>query len=140
MFGTLTGWLGLSTSKKETIKSEINVMEAIDAHVRWKVRLQDYLNGTSTEQLDAQVICRDDRCALGAWIHGPAREHFDNHAEFHALKADHAQFHVVAADVVRRVQASDRAGADALMQNDYARASRKVVNTLTELNRHLHED
>ncbi len=137
MLGTLTGWLGLSTSKKETIKSEINVMDAIDAHVRWKVRLQDYLNGASQETLDPHVICRDDRCALGAWIHGPAREHFDGHSEFHVLKADHAQFHLIAADVVARVQANDRAAADSLMQNDYARVSHKVVHSLTQLHKHL---
>lgn len=137
MFATLSGWLGLSAAKKEEIKKEISIMEAIDAHVKWKVRLQNYLNGISDETLDPMVVCRDDQCALGKWIHGPALLHFHAYEEFHALRADHAEFHFVAARVIKKVHENDRAAADALMQNEYSHASRKVVHTLTELNKQV---
>lgn len=137
MLGALSGWLGLTASKKEVIKNEINIMDAINAHVKWKVRLQDYLNGTSTEKLDPMVICRDDQCVLGKWIHGPALKHFHEHGAFHTLRADHAQFHLVAGNVVKKVQENDRAAADALMDNEYAHASHKVVQALTELNKQV---
>lgn len=134
MFSAISGWFGLTEAKKEDIKSEINIMDAITAHVVWKVRLQNYLNGTSTETLDPMVICRDDQCALGKWIHGPGMKHFHEHEAFHTLRADHAQFHYIAANVVKKVQENDRAGADALMDNEYAHTSRKVVHALNELN------
>lgn len=137
MFGTLSGWLGLTASKKEVIRKEISIMDAIDAHVKWKVRLQNYLNGTSEEKLDPMVICRDDQCALGKWIHGSALQHFHTHQEFHTLRADHAQFHFIAANVVKKAQDKDQAAADALMQNEYSQASHKVIQALTELNKQV---
>jgi hypothetical protein len=140
MFSAISGWFGLTEAKKESIKNEINIMDAINAHVKWKVRLQDYLNGTSTETLDPMVICRDDQCVLGKWIHGPAMKHFHEHEAFHTLRADHAQFHFIAGNVVKKVQENDRGGANALMSNDYAHASRKVVQALNELNKQVTTD
>lgn len=137
MLGAIGGWLGLTASKKEEIRQEISIMDAISAHIKWKARLQDYLNGTSTEKLDPMAICRDDECALGKWIHGPALKHFHEHEAFRTLRGDHAQFHFVAGNVVKKVQENDRGAAEALMENDYAKASHKVVHALTELNKQV---
>jgi hypothetical protein len=135
MLGALGGWLGLSSSKKELIREEINIMDAVDAHIKWKARLQNYLEGTSGENLDPMVICRDDQCALGKWIHGPATNHFHGQDQFHQLRSDHAQFHFIAGTIVKKAQEKDKAGADALLHNEYAHASHQVVHTLTELNK-----
>jgi hypothetical protein len=124
---------------RDAIRSEINIAECIDAHMKWKGRLQSYLDGTSKEQLDAMIICRDDQCALGKWIHGPALKYFHDDDGFHKLRSDHANFHFVAASVVKKVQERDLAGSDALFRNEYARASRDVIQRLTELNKHLHQ-
>lgn len=137
VFSSIGGWLGLTAAKKESIKSEINIMDAIHAHVQWKVRLQNYLNGTSEEVLDPMAICRDDQCALGKWIHGPALTHFHDQDAFHKLRADHAQFHFIAGTVVKKVQDSDRAGATTLMEGDYAHTSHKVVLALNALHQHV---
>jgi hypothetical protein len=133
------GFSGLGASQKAQIREEISLMDAINAHVKWKVRLEDYLNGTSKEKLDPMVICRDDQCVLGKWIHGPALKHFHKDTTFHQLRSDHAQFHFVAGNVVRHVQASERAAAEALMDGEYKQASRKVVQELTELHQHINE-
>lgn len=122
---------------RESIRSEIDIVECIDAHMKWKGRLQSYLDGTSKEQLDSTIICRDDQCTLGKWIHGPALNYFQDDDGFHKLRSDHANFHVVAGAVVKKVQENDRAGSDALLKNEYARASREVIQDLTELNKHL---
>ncbi len=137
MLGALSGWLGLAATKKEVIRKEISIMEAIDAHIKWKIRLQNYLNGTSDEQLDPMIICRDDQCALGKWIHGAALKHFHDREEFQTLRADHAQFHFIAGNIVKKAQEDDRAAADAMMQNEYAQTSHKVVHALTELNKQV---
>ena len=122
---------------RESIRSEIDIVECVDAHMKWKGRLQSYLEGTSKEQLDPAVICHDDQCALGKWIHGPALNNFQGDEGFHKLRADHASFHVVAAAVVKKVQENDGARADALLKYEYARASREVIQDLTELNKQL---
>lgn len=140
IMGGVAGFFGLArlgAQEKEQIREEINVMDAVQAHVKWKVRLQDYLNGTSQEKLDPMVICRDDQCTLGKWIHGPALKHFHEDTTFHQLRADHAQFHFIAGTVVKHVQANERDAAEALMDGDYNRTSHKVVHALTELNQHL---
>lgn len=124
---------------REAIRSEINIPECIDAHMKWKGRLQKYLDGTSEEKLDPMVICRDDQCVLGKWIHGPALNYFHDDEDFHKLRADHANFHFVAGTVVKKIQENDFAGSDALMRSDYARASRDVIQGLTELNKSLNQ-
>ncbi len=128
LFGSLFG-----NSKKNEVSEEINLMEAAQAHIGWKMHLQQYLDGTSGEQLDPEVVCRDDQCKLGAWIHGSARRHFGNEETFHALTVDHAIFHQLAGKIVHYAQASKFDEAHALMDGEYKRVSRKIVMALTEL-------
>lgn len=133
-FSTL---LGLGGDKKANIKNEINIMDAINAHIKWKIRLEKYLNGTSEEALDPKIICRDDQCVLGKWIHGPALKHFQDDDGFRTLRDDHAKFHVVAGKIVTNVQANNIAAAEEIMKTEYLLASRKVVHDLTELSKQI---
>lgn len=126
-----------ASNMQNDIRNEINISDAITAHMKWKGRLQDYLDGTSQEKLDPMVICRDDQCVLGKWIHGPAVNHFGGDEGFNKLRSDHAQFHFVAGNVVKKVQENDMAAAQVLMKNEYSQASREVIHDLTELNKHL---
>jgi hypothetical protein len=129
-----TSLFSLAASKDTDIQGEINIPDAITAHVNWKVRLQKYIDGKSDEKLDPMVVCRDDQCTLGQWIHGPATKIFHADKAFHTLRSDHAQFHYVAANVVRYMQEGDKAGAEALLKGEYARVSHHVVMMLNELN------
>lgn len=139
-FARLFGREGHDAVKvSEAVRSEVDIPQCIDAHMKWKGRLQSYLDGTSSEELDPMVICRDDQCVLGKWIHGPALKHFHDDEGFHKLRSDHANFHFIAGSVVKKVQENDRAGSEALFRGEYARASREVIQDLTELNKHLHQ-
>lgn len=129
----------IDAEKKAAIRSQIDLPQAIQAHVNWKVRLQNYVDGKSDEKLDPMVVCRDDQCALGKWIHGPAMDHFHEFEAFHQLRADHAQFHFVAGNVVKKVQENDRAGAEAIMTDEYRPISHKVVKELTDLDKLISE-
>jgi hypothetical protein len=129
---------GKDAKIREAIRSEINISESIDVHMKWKGRLQSYVDGTSKEQLDPLVICRDDQCELGKWILGPALQYFHDDENFEKLRSDHANFHFLAGSVVMKVKDNDLAGSEALLENEYARASRDVMHDLTELNKHLH--
>jgi len=135
--GFFSSLLGLDEANKATIKTDINIMDAINAHVLWKIRLEKYLNGTSEETLDPKVICRDDQCKLGKWIHGPGLKHFHNDDGFMTLRDDHAQFHLIASNVVTKVQENDTDTARELLEGEYLKTSHKVVHDLTELNKQL---
>ena len=139
--GIFSKLFGAEESKvKAKISEEINIMEAINAHIHWKLRLEKYLNGTSEENLDPSVIGRDDQCKLGKWIHGPALKYFNDDDEtLKTLRDDHALFHVTAASVVTLVQSNNHLAAEGVMNGEYTQASRKVVRDLTLLGKNVNE-
>ena len=112
----------------------LNFRTAIEAHQRWKARLADYVAGISKEQLDVQVISRDDQCALGKWIHGPGGDHFRDMEGFHHLQDRHAHFHVCAGKILGLAQGGRKDVAlEELQTGDYARVSADVVRELANL-------
>ena len=44
---------------------------AIDAHMKWKVRLEAVIDGRSEETLEVAVVSCDNRCTLGQWLEDP---------------------------------------------------------------------
>ena len=112
----------------------LDFYKAIEAHQRWKVRLAEHIRGASTERLDWQVVCRDDQCALGQWLHQGARVPAAQHALFTRLLGEHAEFHRRAGEVVQLVDDGERERAlRQLTSGDYARASHRVVASLSQL-------
>jgi hypothetical protein len=77
MFGFFKSFFGNSVDDSQIAEEAAQAMDALDiqmakaAHENWKIRLQAYLDGASTEDLNAETICFDDRCDLGQWIYGP---------------------------------------------------------------------
>lgn len=115
-------------------KSSLDIVSAIEAHVRWKIRLEAHINGTSTENLDPEVVCKDDQCVLGKWIHGEGRAKYDGEPLFASLKKVHADFHQAAADVIRKANGGDKPGAlEMLQEGRYAKCSYAVKTELARL-------
>ena len=112
----------------------LNFKTAVDAHMKWKVRLESYIGGTSTEQLKVEVVCRDDQCPLGKWIYDRGGEKFGYSETFFDMKAHHALFHRSAGDVLAAAQAGDASGARKLLHSgDYVKASERVKMLLARL-------
>jgi len=112
----------------------LNFKTAVDAHMKWKVRLESFINGTSTEELKAEVICRDDQCPLGKWIYDKGGEKFGFSETFFDMRAHHALFHRCAADVLVTAQAGEKEKALSLLhKGDYVKASEKVKMLLARL-------
>lgn len=117
---------------------DFNFMNAIEAHVRWKVRLEAYIGGTSDEQLDADVVCRDDQCMLGKWIYGPGGAKFGEHPKFPGLRDTHREFHRCAGDVIRKVDAGETDAARHLLcKGDYATYSHRIKSQLARMSLEL---
>lgn len=112
----------------------IDFFTAIEAHVRWKIRLEAYIAGSSDEKLDPDVVGRDDQCALGKWIHSSGGVRFGSHPKFPELRDIHAQFHRCAGEVIRAIDRGDTEQArNSLAKGDYARYSQRVKAELARL-------
>ncbi len=112
----------------------LNFMTAIEAHIKWKTRLESYIQGTSNEELKVEVICRDDQCPLGKWIYSTGGERFGTIDTFGDMKGQHALFHQCAGRIVEAAQAGKKDEAMRLLQyGDYVRASEQVKRLLAKL-------
>ncbi len=111
----------------------LNFKDAVQAHQKWKNRLQACIDGTSQETLDSAVISRDDQCVLGKWIHGSGAQKFGASAVFPQLKAEHAQFHLIAGDVLLAANAGRKAEAQEKLATSFARSSVRVQQFLASL-------
>ena len=103
----------------------------IRAHLQWKNKLRDYLDGCG-DKLDPKVVCRDDKCALGQWIYGKGADHVAR-PSFAPLKARHADFHRCAAQVVDLVDEGDKAGANRVLQDEFASLSEQTIREIRRL-------
>lgn len=124
---------GMSFEVREEVRREINFYEAVEAHLSWKLRLNDYLAGRSKEELQPHTICVDNRCVLGKWIHGPGKERFGAIGTFQQLMDEHAKFHYQASKVVEAHQAGNTALAEQILSDQFAHQSKKTVNCITKL-------
>jgi len=135
--GKLTGkflsLFRLKPEEREAIHREISFFEAVEAHVAWKRRLNDYLLGNSQEKLEPHQVSVDNRCTLGKWIHGPAAARFGEFPLFLELVDQHARFHLVAAKVLEAYQNGDEALAIRLLYGDFARQSKETVDCILKL-------
>lgn len=129
--------IGLDAKTAAAVLAEIDIDTAISAHENWKIRLQNYLNGQSTEDLKPELVCMDDRCDLGKWLHGPGGQRLGSYPAFSMLLARHKYFHVQASTVLALAQAQDKEKADQMLQGSYRQASNQVVFLLKELKRGL---
>jgi hypothetical protein len=112
----------------------LNFMTAIDAHMKWKMRLENYINGTSGEDLRVEVISRDDKCPLGEWIYGPGGDSYGAIQAFDDMKAMHAHFHGCAGQVLAAAQAGKKDEALRMLdQGEYVRASERIKMQLAKL-------
>jgi hypothetical protein len=112
----------------------LNFKSAVDAHMKWKIRLEAYINGTSGEDLQVEAVCRDDKCPLGKWIYSRGGGEFGYSETFFDMKAHHSNFHRCAGEVLKAAQAGDKENALKLLHHgDYVRASERVKKLLAKL-------
>lgn len=112
----------------------MNFDEAITAHSQWKMRLQAVINGTSRELLDPAVVGLDNKCPLGQWIHGEAKQ-FSALPEYSKLVEEHAHLHRCTADVLRMVISGHQDKARAALETDgvFINASIATINAIRHL-------
>jgi len=130
--------LTIDAATATAVLAEIDIETAIAAHENWKLRLRNYLDGKSTEQLSPEVVCLDDRCDLGKWLHGPGGQRLGKYPAFTMLIAWHKYFHVQASTVIALSQSGDKTKAEETLKTSYEHGSIQTVLLLKELKRALH--
>jgi len=110
--------------------------DAIAAHVKWKIRLNQFIDGTSTEKLDSSTVCKDNLCALGKWIYGDGEKHRDA-PHYADLVTKHANFHRCAGDVVKKVESRDKAGAMSILKGEFAASAKETVTAIMDLKKEI---
>ena len=106
----------------------------IQAHMQWKVRLRDYVDGKGG-RLDAAEVERDDKCELGCWIHGEGQR-FARDACFGRLRDTHARFHKCAAHIVRLHDRGEKTQAESTLSEEFPRLASTIVQEIRELRQH----
>ncbi len=127
----------LDTRTKSAVMAELDIHQAIAAHERWKLLLEQVLDGAACDDLDPELVCQDDRCDLGKWLHGPGRDRLGKYPAFTLLVSKHKYFHHQAAQVLREAQAGRREEADRLLRTSFQHGSNQVLLLLKELRRGL---
>jgi hypothetical protein len=110
----------------------MNFDDAISAHIKWKVRLARFIDGTSADLLKSEILCRDNLCDLGKWIYGEGAV-FNDKPHYQDVVTKHANFHRCAANVVKKVEDNDNIGANSLLSGQFTVASKETVTAIMEL-------
>jgi methyl-accepting chemotaxis protein len=124
--------LAITNQSASTKPGTTHFDEAIAAHIKWKIRLGQFIDGTSTEKLDSAVVCKDNQCALGKWIYGDG-ENYKTALHYGDLLDKHANFHRCAGDVVRKVETNDKTGARSILAGEFAGAAKETVTAIMAL-------
>jgi len=107
------------------------------AHSDWRGRLIAYISGTGSETLNEQVVCRDDRCALGQWIYDHGGRYYGDLPVFQQLKGHHADFHVSAGIVVTLFKKAGPKAAKKALHEEFDLNSMRVIRGLDALEKQV---
>ena len=134
-FKKLSFFKGRSTEGLQ--EEDLDFQKWIAAHRDWRRRLLAYIDGISTESLDETVICHDNRCDLGKWIHGNGSRFYGSESTFQRLLHDHAAFHRSAGDVVTLFKKHGERHARRTLNGEFDLHSMHVVSALEQLERQV---
>ncbi|MBV7407894.1 CZB domain-containing protein [Maritimibacter sp. DP1N21-5] len=105
---------------------------ALDAHAKWKQRLNTAIERGHCDSSPSDIAC-DDKCAFGKWLHGDAMpQTVRDGVPYQVTKRLHAEFHKTAGQVATLVEAGDRVGARHVLTTEYAERSDKLSRALNK--------
>ncbi|MBI4998312.1 MAG: CZB domain-containing protein [Rhodocyclales bacterium] len=114
-------------------QDDIDFAKWVAAHRNWRRRLSDYIQGSSREELDENLVCKADRCDLGKWIAGNGSRFYGKLPVFGKLRDHHVQFHRCAGQVVRVFKSEGQHAATKALHTEFDLVSLKVIEHLESL-------
>lgn len=126
----------VNINEKDIIKEDslngLDFKGAIDAHLKWKDRLLNFINGQSNENLKVDDVCVDNKCVLGKWIYGDGDKILGE--KILELKNTHAAFHKSAGTILKETLEGNKDKALKLLEEgDYVTYSNRVKKLLLQL-------
>lgn len=112
---------------------------AISAHLGWRGKLNLYLKAPDGS-LKQEVVCLDNQCALGGWLHGDGQKFHDKSpSTYKDLVDSHAKFHQYAGEIVHLINSGNKEKAiDALSpKSKYCSTSKSTVALIKKLQNEL---
>ena len=96
---------------------------AIGSHSEWRLKFRNAIS--KQEEMDVATISADNRCELGKWLHGEARNKFGQLRSYADCIQKHAAFHAEAGRVASVINAKKYAQAERMLDGGtgYANAS-----------------
>jgi len=108
------------------------INNAIGAHGAWKMRLRTAIT-SGRGDIPSNTACKDDQCAFGKWLHGNTiPQPIKAGIPYGVIKRLHADFHQSAGSVLAYVERNDSAGAQNIMDGDFAARSEKLVRAMAK--------
>lgn len=112
----------------------LDVKHAIDSHVRWRLRIEDFLRGNSIERLSAEKVGATDQCELGQWLHGDGQARYGHLDLFTELATAHELLHKHSGFILNLAAQGKREEAlSHLLAVEYSRATAKVKHLLAKI-------
>ena len=100
------------------------------AHLAWKSRLRDFLDGKGT--LTLKEVASHKECQLGKWLYGGALQEYGHLSGMEEMERIHADMHAAIKAVVEEKDAGNLSQAERLF-NDVTNMSEQVVAYLGQI-------
>jgi len=137
MLADLKDFFGFNYHQKRDMQGKFDLIDVAEAHILWKTHLGHHIAGNIREPLETALIGQDGICRLGIWINSSMLEPFCGLDVHKQLKEAHQQFHQFGDLIVEQLRAGDRGSAAAIFRNEYNQALRRIIQSLTEINKQL---
>jgi len=106
---------------------QLVLAQARAAHLNWKGRLREFLDGNGL--LTSDQVLSHHHCDLGKWYYGEGKERFAGHDGFRAIESPHERIHQSIKQVVDLKERGDKPGAEAAF-DEVSRLSEEIVGRL----------
>lgn len=114
---------------------------AIVAHLAWRSKLTKYIENPDGS-LNHEVVCLDNQCPLGKWIHGEGQKIKPLHQDtFIKLTHSHAKFHQCAGHIIKLVNNGklDMAIEELRPSQEFVKTSKETVKIIKSLQKEIYD-
>jgi methyl-accepting chemotaxis protein len=108
----------------------LDLSAAKSAHLNWKSRLRAFLDGKGT-LTEAEAVSHQ-HCAFGKWYYSEGLKLYGHIPELKAVEEPHAELHRTIKEIVKLMNAGDKAGAERLYAN-VSGISQRIVSLLGQV-------
>lgn len=109
--------IGLLRKHISTLKTEVkgvDLEEAKTAHLAWRIKLRDFLDGKGSLTVEQAVSHHD--CALGKWYYSEGLEKYGKMSEMQQVEDPHAEMHQIIKKIIQFKEQGNLDAAEAEFQ------------------------